>query len=135
MRRLFLGIVASSLLACGGDSTGPNASAVGTWSLELINGHVLPFTVVFIASPVYRLEIVSDIFVASSNGTYVETTSVRETDGSSVTTQTETDVGTWTQNNSALTITASDGTVSSAAISGNIITASESGDVLIYRRQ
>lgn len=135
MRRLFLGIVASSLLACGGDSTGPSASAVGTWSLQSINGFGLPFTVLFVASPVYRLEILSDTFVASSNGTYVETASVRETDGSSVTTQTQTDVGTWTQNNSAITITASDGTVSSAAISGNIITANESGDVFVYRRQ
>jgi hypothetical protein len=39
------------------------------------------------------------------------------------------------QNDGTLTITASDGTVSTAAISGNTITISQEGAVAVYRRQ
>lgn len=135
MRKLLLCLTAASLVACGGDSTGPIASAAGTWNLQTINGTALPFTAVYVASPLYKLEILSDTFVASSNGSYVENFSIRETDGSTVTTQNGSDHGTWVQNNGALTITASDGTVSSAAITGDVITANIDGDVYVYHRQ
>jgi len=135
MRKLLLAVATLAVLGCGSDSTGPIASVAGTWNLQTINGSPMPFTVLFTASPLYRLEILGDSFVANANGTYIETASVRETDGSTVTTSTATDVGTWVQNNNAIALTASDGTVSSAAISGDIITANESGDVFIYRRQ
>ena len=135
MRKLIFGLVAFGVLGCGGDSTGPGASAVGTWKLQTVNGSALPYTVAFVASPPYRLEIVDDTFVASANGTYTESFTTRETDGSTVTTQTDSDNGTWTQNDNVVTITASDGTVSSATISGDIITASESGFAFVFRRQ
>ena len=135
MRRTLLALATFALLGCGGDSTGPVASAEGTWQLQTINGSPLPFTVIFIASPLYRLEILSDTFVAHGDGTYDETVTTRETDGSTVTTTEEHDNGTWTQNNASLTITSSDGTVSTAAISGNTITANVEGAVLVYRRQ
>jgi hypothetical protein len=136
MRSLFLTIAALSLLACGGDSTGPTASAVGTWDLQTIDGSPLPFTIFELASPPDKLEVTSDTFVASSNGTYSETATLRETQGTTVTTQTQTDTGTWTQNNAAITLTSdSDGSSSSAAISGDVITASVSGDVFVFARR
>jgi Lipocalin-like domain len=134
MRKLFLGLAASLLLACGGDSTGPNASAAGTWNLQTVNGAGLPATVIFVASPLYRLEILSDTFVANANNTYNETSVVRETDGSTVATTTSTSNGTWTQSNGALTITTSDGFVTTATISGNTITISDGTDVYVYAR-
>jgi hypothetical protein len=136
MRKLLLACATLALLGCGGDSTGPNASAVGTWNLQTINGSALPYTAIFVAGPpVYKLEILSDTFVAAANGTYTEALTSRETDGTQVTTTTDNDNGTWVQNNAALTITSSDGTVSSAAISGNTITANQQGLVLVYKRQ
>ena len=135
MRRTLLAFAAFALVGCGGDSTGPVASAEGTWQLQTVNGSPLPFTVAFVANPVYRLEVVSDTFIAHGNGTYDETSTIRETQGSTVTTTQQNDNGTWTQNNAALTITSVDGTVESAAISGNTITVNVQGAVLVYARQ
>lgn len=135
MRRLVLALGAASLLACGGDSSGPgNTNPVGTWNLATVNGSALPYTAILIA-PSYKLEILSDRIVVNSDGTWSETFSYRETDASVVTTTTESDAGTWSQANSTLTITASDGTVSTATISGDRITLSESGFVSVYQRQ
>ena len=135
MRRLVLAISAVSMLACG-DSSGPEfSSAVGTWNLVTVNGSALPFTLEF--SQAYRLEIVSDVFVASENGTYTESTTIRETDGATATTTTEQSNGTWTQTNGTVTVTESGGTeTSTATISGNTITLTVGqGFVSVYNRQ
>ncbi len=135
MRRLLLACAAIALAGCGGDSTGPVASAEGTWNLQTVNGSPLPYTVAFIANPTYRLEIVNDMFVVHANGTYDETFTSRETNGTTVTTTDDTDNWTWVQNGSALTITSSDGTTSAATVSGNTITANLEGLAVVYRRQ
>ena len=135
MRRTLLAFATFALVGCGGDSTGPVASAEGTWQLQTVNGSPLPFTLAFVASPLYRLEIVSDTFIAHGDGTYDETSTTRETQGSSITTTQNNDAGTWSQNNAAITITSSGGTVSTGAISGNTITANVEGAVLVYARQ
>lgn len=133
MRKLVLAIAAVSLLGCGGDSSGPGASAVGTWNLVTINGSPLPATI--IQAPTYRLEILSDRFVLSSNGTMSDTFTYRETENGTATTTTETDNGTWSQNNTALTITYSDGTSQTAAVSNDTFTISEQGFVFLYERE
>jgi hypothetical protein len=134
MRRLVLALSAASLLACG-DSSGPGvSSAIGTWNLVSVNGSPLPYTVVLI-QPTYRLEVLSDVFVATANGTFTETFTTRETENGTVTTTTETDNGTWSQTGNTVTIVYSDATTSTATISGNTITLSEQGLVLVYQRQ
>lgn len=134
MRRLLVTIGALSLLGCGGDSSGPGvASAVGTWNLQTVNGQGMPYTV--FSAPGYRLELVSDVYVIRSNGTFTETVTARETDGASVTTASESYNGTWAQDNAAITVTYSDGSVDTGAISGDVITSNVDGDVYIYRRQ
>jgi hypothetical protein len=136
MRRLLLAFASLAVVGCGGDSTGPVASVAGTWNLQTVNGNPLPYTAIFIAGPpVYRLELVSDVFVAAENGTYTEAFTSRETDGTTVTNTTENDTGTWSPNNANLTITASDGTASTASISGNTITLNQDGLVAVYHRQ
>jgi hypothetical protein len=133
MRRLILALAAVSLFGCG-DSSGPGvSSAVGTWNLVSIDGDPLPYTFLQIGTS-YRGEILSDRIVASANGTFTETLTIRETENGTVTTTTETDTGTWTQNNAAVTITYSDGSGSTAAISGNVITSNVQGTVFIYHR-
>jgi hypothetical protein len=136
MRKLLLSIASLAIVGCGGDSTGPSGSVAGTWNLQTVNGSPLPYTAAFLAGPpVYRLELVGDTFVAAENGTYTEAFTTRETDGTTVNTTTENDTGTWTQNNANLVITASDGTASTAAISGNTITVNQNGLVAVYKRQ
>jgi len=136
MRKLLLAVASLAIIGCGGDSTGPVASVAGTWNLQTVNGNPLPYTAAFVAGPpVYRLELVSDVFVAAANGTYTEAFTTRETNGTTVTNTTENDTGTWTQNNANVTVTASDGTVSTASISGNTITINQQGLVAVYKRQ
>ena len=136
MKKMLIALAAVALLGCGGDSTGPAASAVGTWNLQTVDKAPLPYTVVFIANPVYKLEILSDVFEVRADGTYTETFTERETDGTTVTTTSNDDSGTWVQNNGALTITsASDQSVVSGAISGNTITVNTQGLVLVFKRQ
>jgi hypothetical protein len=136
MRRLVLALSAVSILACG-DSSGPEfSSAVGTWNLVTVNGSALPFTLDF--SQAYRLELLSDVFVASEDGTWTETTTLRETDNGTATTTTEQGNGTWTQTGNTVTVTESGGgtETNTATISGNTITLTQGqGFVAVYHRQ
>ena len=134
MRRLVLALSAVSILACG-DSSGPEfSSAVGTWNLVTVNGSALPFTVALAQN--YQLELLSDEFVASENGTYTESTTLRETESGTATTTTEQSNGTWTQTDNIVTVTESGGTeTATATISGNTITLSQAGFVSVYHRQ
>src|SRR5881275_2041570 len=70
MRRALIAVAAMALLGCGGDSTGPAVSAVGTWNLQTVDNGPLPYTAVFVASPLYKLEILSDAFVVRADGSY-----------------------------------------------------------------
>ena len=136
MRKMLIAVAAVALLGCGGDSTGVAASPVGTWNLQTVDNAPLPYTAVFIANPLYKLEILSDVFVVRADGSYTETFTERETDGSTVTTTSDDDTGTWVQNNGALTITSSsDQSAVSAAISGNTITVNSEGLILVFKRQ
>jgi hypothetical protein len=135
MRKTLIAMAAVALLGCGGDSTGPAVSAVGTWNLQTVDTKQLPYTAVFVASPLYKLEILSDVFVARADGSYTETFTERETDGTTVTTTSNDDTGTWVQHNASLTITSSDQTTTNATISGKTITINAQGLVLVYEKQ
>ena len=135
MKKALLALAAVALIGCGGDSTGPGASAEGTWNLQTINGSPLPFTAIFVANPLYKLEILGDQVVIHADGSYSESSTTRETDGSTVTTSTDNSTGTWEQHGSSLTIVDETDAGSSATISGNTITVNQEGLVLLYRRQ
>ena|SRR6476659_8802347 len=136
MRRLVLACAAIALIGCGGgDSTGPVASAEGSWSLQTVAGTALPYTYVYDAPSQHRLEVLSDVFDMSSDGTYIETFTTRETQGTTVTTQTATDAGTWSQSGKQVTVTFSDGSHLNATITGDEITMNTASGILLYTRQ
>lgn len=136
MRRFVLACAALTLLACGGgDSTGPVASAEGSWSLQTVGGSALPYTYAFDAATSHRLEVLSDVFDIRSDGTYTETFTTRETQGTTVTTATATDDGTWSQNGKTVTVTFSDGSHLTASINQDQITMNTQAGVLLYARQ
>ena len=135
MRRLMLALGAVTLLACGGDSTGPGGNVAGTWELTTVNGAGLPFTLVQIASPVYRLEVMGDIYTFNDNGTWTGTTTLRENDNGTITTTSEPSSGTWSQAGANVTINYEDTSSSTATISGDRITFAEGGVTAVYERQ
>ena len=126
---------ATALLAgCGSDTaTAPTqASVAGTWNLSTVNGSPLPF-VLQAANP--KLELVSDQFVVSANGTFTESTVARVTDGGTVSTTTIPDAGTYTLNGTAATFTFSDGSSGTATVSGNTFTVASGGYSQVYKKQ
>ncbi|HEX6627238.1 MAG TPA: lipocalin family protein [Gemmatimonadaceae bacterium] len=136
MRRLVLACAAVTLLACGGgDSTGPVASAEGTWSLQTVGGTALPYTYAYDAVTQHRAEVLSDVFVFSADGSYTETFTTRDTQGTTVTTETATDAGTWSQSGKTVTVTFSDGSHLGASINGDQISMNTAAGVLLYARQ
>lgn len=122
------------LAGCGSDSsTAPTLSSLaGTWNLSTVNGSPLPF-VVQASSP--KIELLSDQIVVSANGTFTESTVARFTDGTTVSTTTIPDAGTYTLNGTAAVFTFSDGSSGTATVSGNTFTVASGGYSQVYRKQ
>jgi len=66
MRRIALLLAVVALAACNNDSTSPNGSVVGSYSLRTVNGNPLPYT--FSNGSV----LVSDQLTLNANGTYTD---------------------------------------------------------------
>ena len=133
MRRIVALLTLTVLAACGGDSTAASASVVGTWNLSTVNGAPLPF-VTQAANP--KVEILSDQYVISTNGTFTETTNVRFTQGTSVTSSTGSDAGTYTVNGSSVSLRINgDVTAVTGSFSGNTLTLVDGTFTLLYTRQ
>jgi hypothetical protein len=136
MRRM-LAIVctAATVLLAGcdsGDTTVPTQNAVsGTWNLTTVNGSPLPFTIQ--STP--KIEVVSDQLVVSANGTFTESTQTRTTNGTTITTQTIPDAGTYSLNGTAATFIFNDGTTGAGTVSGNTLTVAMTGVSLVYQKQ
>ena len=134
MRKLLAVLIGIAIMAACGDSTGPSETNIsGTYELQTINGQNLPFTLLIVGT--YQLEIAAGSVTINANGTYEESTTVREIDGSSTTTTTETSSGTWTRTNNAVTfVDGEDQTSLTGALSGSTLTFSEEGSTLVYQR-
>jgi hypothetical protein len=136
MRRM-LAIVctAATVLLAGCDSddtTGPTQSSVaGTWNLTTVNGSALPYTL----QPTPKIEILSDQLVVSANGTFTESTQIRFTNGTTVTTETIPDAGTYSLNGTSATFIYNDGSTGAGTISGNTLTVAAPGLSLVYQKQ
>ena len=136
MRRILVSVFTAAtvlLSACGSDSTtAPTPTSIaGTWNLSTVNGAALPF--VLQASP--KIEILSDQIVILANGTFTQSTQARLTNGTTITTQTIPDGGTYSLNGTAATFTFTDGGSETATVSGNSMTIAETGLSLVYNKQ
>lgn len=110
MRRLVMFALASTLAACSLDSTGPNGSVAGNYSLRTINGQSLPYT--FSGG----LRLMSDDLTLLSDGTYQDVS--RYDDGTSFV-----DEGDYTSNNGAVTFYSSTtGGTYQGSVSGDVLT-------------
>lgn len=110
MRRFALLLAVVALAACNNDSTSPNGSVVGTYSLRTVNGNSLPYTF----SSGYVL--ISDQLTLNSNGTYTDIATY--SDGSSSPEQ-----GYWSINNNLISFNEQSGTANyTGSLSGNVLT-------------
>ena len=132
-----LAVMAAMVVAVGAcsDSSGPDegGSIAGTYSLRTVNGSNLPFTVVQL--PEFKVEVVSDVVTLNANNTFSEVFTSRTTEGTTVTTESETTTGTYTLTGSLLRMTDTEGNVITAAFSaGNTLTATAGNFTLVYRK-
>lgn len=132
LRSASLVFVASLLTACGGDSTGP-AQALGTYTLQTINGRTLPFIVVQLLD--YKLEVTAGSITLNADQTFSHRTTVREDDAGQVTTEVFLIVGTFSQTGNTLLFTdAAEGEQYTGVLSGNSITISDPQVTLVYSK-
>jgi hypothetical protein len=109
---VFLAAGLVALAACNNDSTSPNGSVTGTYSLQTVNGSSLPFT--FSDGSV----LVSDRLSLNSNGTYVDIATFSNS-------TTSTEQGLWSINNNLITFNdQTDGLQYTGSLSGSVLTES-----------
>ena len=107
------------MLACGGDSTGPE-SIEGTYTLQTINARALP--VVVQQDAVAKVEVTAGSITLGPGTRWSIGLTARTTAGTDVSTMTDTLDGTWTRSGSILTLTTDDGDSESVVLSGRTLT-------------
>jgi hypothetical protein len=122
MRRLVMLALAGTLAACSADSTGPNGSVAGTYSLRRIDGQTLPYT--FSSG----LRLVSDELTLRSDGTYEDVS--RYDDGTSFI-----DEGDYTSYNGAVTLYSTLGDTYQGSVSNNVLTMIVNGFTQVFQRE
>ena len=122
MRRLVMLALASTLAACSTDSTGPNGSVTGTYTLRTIDGQPLPYT--FSSG----LRLTSDQITLMTDGTYEDVS--RYSDGSSFV-----DEGDYTSYNGAVTFYSTSGETYQGSISRDVLTQILNGYTQVFQRQ
>ena len=140
MRRMLVSVftLATVLLsACGSDSsTNPTPTSIaGTWNLSTVNGAALPYLLQAASGTNPKVEILSDQIVISASGTFTQSTVARITQGTTVSTSTLPDNGTYSLNGTAATFIFSDGSSGTATVLNNTLTIAEAGISLVYIKQ
>jgi hypothetical protein len=135
---LFALLGSAGIIACGGSdaTTAPvTVDVSGTYTLRTVNGAALPFALGVDASGAADA-LVDDAFTLTTNGSYIENghESVTPT-GGVATTQTVSDVGTYTFSNGVATLVSSEGIgTATATISGSTFTLVATGIVAVYTK-
>ena len=110
MRKIALILAVFALAACNNDSTSPNGSVVGSYSLRTVNGSNLPYT--FSDGSV----LVADQLTLNSNGTYVDIASFSNSTSS-------TEQGFWSISNNLITFNDQTDAINyTASVSGSVLT-------------
>lgn len=137
---LLMALVASPVLLGGCDSpTDPQTRVAGTYTMTQVNGQAPPVTVLQV--PEGRIEVTGGSMVLRADGSYTETVQVRVTPtGGSPQSDQQVENGTYAVTATSITFTVppSAGQAAfsySGTISGDIITYTEQGVSVTYRKQ
>ena len=102
------GMIAVSLAACSGDSTGPDLDELaGEYILFTINGQSLPVIVDQFGNDI--VEITQGSVSLESNGTFDDVTQLRITESGAVSTEVDVTQGTWEAVGTTVTFRPTDG--------------------------
>ena len=119
--------------ACTGDSTGPESSIAGTYTLRSINGVNLPFVIA--QTGANKLELVNETIVVAEAGTFTQQGTLRETVNGVATVGSYADAGIYERNGTAVTFQfQSNGSIGSGTASNGVVTVAASGYSYIYRK-
>jgi hypothetical protein len=129
-RSAFLLTLVLALAAC--DSTGPDATVTGSYTLRTANGSNLPFVVQQILND--RVEITSGGLDLDGDHTFTATFGVRTVQSGTTSNTTETESGTWAQTGNQLSFTFPDGSVDTGVSSDDQITIVSNGVSFVYRK-
>jgi len=124
MRRIATVALALALAGCSMDSTGPNGSVEGTYSLTRIGGQTLPYTFS------NGITLMSEDLTLYSDGTYQDVS--RYANG-----QQGTDQGFYTESNGALVFQSNMDTrlTYQGSVSGNVLTDFVAGFTQTYQKR
>ena len=128
MRRMIAAGILAVLAACSSDSTGPNGSVTGSYTLRTVNGNNVP--VVVFQNTTVKDELTAGNINLNADKTWSGSLSARETTLSSgaVVTATVPANGTYTNNNGSVTLTdATDGSQLTGTAANGTLTIS--GDI------
>ena len=120
-RFVMLALAGTMLAACSSDSTGPNGSVAGTYTLRTIDGQPLPYT--FSGG----LRLTSDELTLMSDGTYEDVS--RYSDGTSFV-----DDGDYTNYNGSITFYSSSGDIYQGSVSRDVLTQILNGYTQVFQR-
>ncbi len=140
-RLLAVGAMTSAALLSGcdidiSDIFGDGVS--GTYNLKTVNGKSLPAVIVEVTGA-YKLEITAGSVTLNEDNTFSASITFRETEGTTVTTQTETDSGTYSVSGSTITFTSpGTGSAFTGTLSGGTLTVTTREDdttvVLVFEK-
>ena len=120
-RFVMLALAGTMLAACSSDSTGPNGSVAGTYTLRTIDGQPLPYT--FSGG----LRLTSDELTLMSDGTYEDVS--RYSDGTSFV-----DDGDYTNYNGSITFYSTSGDIYQGSVSRDVLTQILNGYTQVFQR-
>lgn len=132
MRKILTALAALLVIACG-DSTGPDTSHVGTYTLLSVDGEALP---VSFTDGFATIVLTSGHVTLNADGTFADVLSYTVTEGTDSYSDTETYSGTYTRSGSNITfnVTSPDPDTYRMTLSGTTLTQTDGGATLVYRK-
>jgi hypothetical protein len=124
-------LISGAALGCD-DSTGPDGQVSGRYELRTVNGSNLPYIVIALGND--RLEILSGFLQVNSDLTFSSSLSTRVTQGSSTSTTTDTESGTWSQTGNQVRFTNSTGEQYTAVVTDDQIAAVVENISLVFSK-
>ena len=133
LRRSLLSLLVSfAVLSCS-DSTAPEDKMLGTWRLETVSGHALPF--ILEQDETRTVYLTGETITLLESGSMTMVTSFRVTDGGTVFTESIPGPGNYSVNGSIVSMTfVEDGSTLTATVNGDLMTLDDIGLTFVYRR-